>query len=197
MQTAPVQTMTAEEYLASEEKATIKHEFVAGHVYAMSGPSLRHNTITLNLAASLRASARSTPCRVFASEIKVHVVRMDAYYYPDVIVACQPQSDTGHVIEAPCCLIEVLSPSTRNVDRREKLRAYQMLPSLREYVLVDQDYLSVEEYRRQGAGWVHSILEEGDVLEFECVPLSLSMNVVYEGVTVLPLPAREDAAMYG
>jgi Uma2 family endonuclease len=197
MQTAPVPMMTAKEYLAFEEKAIIRHEFVAGHIFAMSGPSLRHNAIALNLATSLRASAFSTPCRVYASEIKVHVARADAYYYPDVIVTCEPQDDTGHVITNPCCLIEVLSPSTRTIDRREKLRAYQTLPSLREYVLVDQDYRSIEVYRRQGAGWIQQILDEGDVLDFECLPLSLSMHIVYEGVTVLPLPAREDAAVYG
>lgn len=197
MQTAPVPMMTAEEYLAFEEKATIRHEFVAGHIFAMSGPSLRHNTIALNLATCLRASAHGTPCRVFVSEIKVHVARADAYYYPDVIVACEPQDESGHAVATPCCLIEVLSPSTRTIDRREKLRAYQSLPSLREYVLVDQDYRSIEVYRRQGAGWIQQILDEGDVLEFECLPLSLSMHIVYEGVTALPLPAREDAAAYG
>lgn len=197
MQTAPVPMMTAEEYLAFEEKATDRHEFVAGHIFAMSGPSLRHNTIALNLATCLRAAAHGTPCRVFVSDIRVHVTRADAYYYPDVIVACEPQDESTHVIRNPCCLIEVLSPTTRTIDRREKLRAYQTLPSLREYVLVDQDYRSIEVYRRQGAGWIQQILDEGDVLEFECLPLSLSMHIVYEGVTALPLPAREDAAAYG
>jgi Uma2 family endonuclease len=197
MHTEALRLMTAEEYLAFEEKATERHEFVAGYVYAMSGPTLRHNTIAGNLFAALRASARGTPCRVYVSEIKVRVDRADAYYYPDVIVTCAPQNDKGHIIGDPCCLIEILSPSTRAIDRREKLRAYQTLPSLREYVLADQDYLSIEVYRPKGSGWVHEILEEGDVLNFECLPLSLSMSVVYEGVTVLPLPAREDVAAYG
>ena len=119
-----------------EEASPVKHEFVAGEVYAMSGVTLRHNLITLNIVRGLHGPARARRCSVLATDVKLRV--MDRIYYPDVIVACGKAAEVELIIDEPSLMVEVTSPSTRVVDRREKLDAYLRIPSLRQYLIVDQ-----------------------------------------------------------
>ncbi|XTI72139.1 Uma2 family endonuclease [Acidithiobacillus sp. AC3] len=154
MKVALLTPLPMQEYLEGEQRSDIRHEYVAGQVYAMAGAKLRHNAIVRNLAVSLGQHNRCG-----------NPLPGDSLYLKD-----------------PCLIIEVLSESTANIDRREKLHAYQTLPSLREYILVDSDSRSIEVYRRRPEGWWHELLSEGDRLHFHCVDLDLSLLEVYAGV---------------
>src|SRR5437899_5049816 len=110
------------EYLDGERIAEAKHEFVGGHVYAMAGASSEHNLIALGLASVLRSHLRGKPCQVFIADMKVRLLvsETDIFYYPDVLVTCDPRDKERYFKRFPHVLIEVLSPDTDRTDRREK-----------------------------------------------------------------------------
>jgi Uma2 family endonuclease len=173
------------EYLEGELQSDIRHEYLAGQVYAMAGAGEKHNRISLNIAFHLRAAARGKPCGVFISDMKVRVEQNDAFYYPDVIVACDPQDTESLYKRSPCLIIEVLSPSTEAIDRREKFFAYRSLPSLRHYLLVSQDQRRVEWHSRgEDSGWLFALLENTGIIEISCEGLQaiFSLDDIYEDV---------------
>jgi len=183
--------MTLDEYLAFEEESPIRHEYVAGEVYAMSGPTTRHNTISLNIHRHLHGAARRRGCRVFVEAIKLHV--FDRVYYPDVMVACGPAAEVELIIEEPSLVVEVTSPSTRATDRREKLEAYMRVASLRLYLIVDQRRKHIIVYSRDIAGEELRDEIDGDgVIEIPFLETSLTVSQIYEDVTLPPLRVRED-----
>src|SRR5690349_5887433 len=112
-------TMTVEEYFRFEESSPVKHEYVEGEVYAMSGVTVRHNRIAGNIFARLFGAARRGRCDVFMSDMRVQVAR-DRYYYPDVAIVCTPVAEEDLVAREPCVVFEVTSPSTARIDRNEK-----------------------------------------------------------------------------
>lgn len=188
MQLAEQHSFSEAEYLAFEEASPIRHEYVGGEAYAMSGGTLRHNRIALNTASLLLARLMGKPCQVFMSDVKLHVARDSAYYYPDVMVTCAEQASAAnesHVVNDPVLVIEVISPSTEGTDRREKLAAYRHLPSLQEYALISQDTQQVEVYRRQGdINWLYITYEPGDTVEFAGVRVALLLADLYTGTDV-------------
>ncbi len=181
-------TLTEAEYLAFEEASPIRHEFVAGELFALDGVSQRHNRIAGNLTIALMTAFRDKSCQVFMSDVKLHVAQDSAYYYPDVMTTCSEQASAANesqVVSAPTLVIEVLSPSTETIDRREKLHAYRRLPSLQEYALISQDMQQVEIYRRQGdVGWLYITHEPGDTVEFASVGVTLPIAELYAGTDV-------------
>jgi Uma2 family endonuclease len=182
--------MTLEEYLVYEEQSPLRHEYVAGEAYAMSGPTTRHNTISLNIHHHLRAAARRRGCRVFVEAIKLHI--LDRVYYPDVMVACGAAAEVELIIEEPRLVVEVSSPSTRATDRREKLDAYMRVPSLRLYLIVDQRRKHVIVYSRDGEGdWIRDEIEGDDTIAMPFLETSLALAQIYEDVTLPPLKVRE------
>jgi len=175
--------LTADDYLAGELGSDIRHEYVDGEVYAMAGAGEPHNLIAGNVFAKLRSLVRGGPCRVFISDMKLHVADWDAFYYPDVMVVCDARDTHTHYKEFPSLVVEVLSPSTESIDRREKMLAYRTLPSLREYLLIAQDKRQVELYRRADNGaWYLVVLPEGAGVPLECVNASLTLDELYEDV---------------
>ena len=137
-ETPPVaRLLTLDEYLAFEEQSPLKHEYIAGEVFAMSGVTIRHNLITLNIAVALRTAARARGCRVLATEVKLQAAS-DRIYYPDLMVACGRAGEVELIVQEPSIVVEVSSRSTRATDRREKLDAYQRISSLRQYLIVEQ-----------------------------------------------------------
>jgi Uma2 family endonuclease len=178
--------VSADDYLALEARSPARHEYVAGRIYAMTGASLRHNILAGNFFALLRMHLKASPCRVFIEGVKLHVTRDNAYYYPDVIVSCDPRlqeiSSDSVAIDQPVVLIEVLSASTEGVDRREKFFAYRKLASLKEYVLVSQDKLEVELFRRQGdVGWERCVFSSGDTVQLTSLEFSCALAEIYDG----------------
>lgn len=181
---ARVLPMSAAEYLAFEESSAVKHAFVGGEIPAMSGASLAHNTITLNIYSALRAGLHGGPCQIFVADVKVRreAARDEFFYYPDVVVPCHPTDGETHVLRFPTVVFEVLSPATESIDRREKLANYRLAPTLEEYVLVAQDRREVTIFRR-ALGWQREIFTAPEArVEFQSVKQAMTVAAIYEGV---------------
>ena len=175
--------LSEQDYLHGELSSDIRHEYVDGEAYAMAGAGEAHNLIALNIASKLREFARGGPCRVFISDMKLHVQTWKAYYYPDIMVTCDPSDSHSHFKESPSLVVEVLSPSTESTDRREKMLAYRTLPSLREYVLVATDKQQVEHYYRdEHDEWRLATVSQAEPLLLESVGASLTLEEIYEDV---------------
>ena len=171
--------LSVEEYLEREKRSDVRHEFIEGYVYAMVGASRRHNLIALAIERLLHTALRGSSCRAFVSDLKVQVD--DRFYYPDVVVSCSGALD-GHIERSPKLIVEVLSPSTEARDRMEKRLAYQSLTSLEEYVLVAQDRVRIEVYRRGDEAWLLECHEAGDIIRLESADTSFAAEQVYEDV---------------
>lgn len=187
--TAAALPIDVEAYLAGEQYSDIRHEYVAGQVFAMAGASEAHNRISLNLAFHLRIVARGTPCGVFIGDMKIRVAAHDAFYYPDVILTCASEDTEQFYKVAPCLIAEVLSPTTELIDRREKLIAYRALPALSYYLLIAQERRLVELYRRTADDqWLYQVYEETGEIEIGCPPLHphLTLEALYEDVVLTP-----------
>lgn len=175
--------MTVAEYLESEKDGTVRHEFLDGEVYAMSGASKRHNLISLNLISQLRERVRGDPCQVFMVDVKVFIEALNFFYYPDIVVACDPEDDDDYFVRRPVLVVEVESPSTATIDRREKLMAYRKVESLREYLRLSQDSINAEIHRRDDNGnWWSEQVTADQELRLESVGLSVALSALYEGV---------------
>ncbi len=186
------------QYFEWETKSPVKHEFVEGEVYAMSGASRRHNILATNLLRhAANAAAGHGGCQVFGSDMRVQVEARNSYYYPDVSACCDPNDRDELYLTSPCLIIEVLSPSTANIDRREKRASYATLASLRDYLIVDQDRLRAELYRREGHGWGGYVLNRpDDLVELSCLNLSLALSEIYERVELPAGVAEAEPAEY-
>jgi len=180
----PLFRLTENEYLEIERASDVRHEYLGGLVYAMAGASAIHNLLAGNLFARLRGHVRGKGCQVFISDMKVKVEAADVYYYPDVMVTCDPADNADYFRTSPVLIIEVASPTTSVTDRREKLLAYTKIASLREYVIVSQDEMHIDVYRRGEDGrWWLLVLGADDTLELESVDLQLPVSEIYEDVT--------------
>ncbi|NEX19936.1 Uma2 family endonuclease [Thiorhodococcus mannitoliphagus] len=145
--------ITAADYLAWEQEQPEKSEYVRGEIFAMVGASRKHVRITLNLAAELMRCLEGSPCDVYAADMKLRVLEDEAYFYPDVLVTCDPADNRAdHVMTAPRVVIEVLSPSTSAFDPGDKFALYRQIASLKEFVLIDPEKQRVECYRRGECG---------------------------------------------
>ena len=179
--------MSEQEYLREELRREVSHEYVAGQIFAMAGAIPDHNRIALNIASRLLSHLRGGPCQVFVCQVKVYVASKNAYYYPDVVVTCEARDrneDDPYVIKAPALIIEVFSPSTEAIDRREKLLAYQSLDSLQEYVLIAQSRRAVEIFRRHASAWEVERVDSDESFALTSVDLHLRFDEVYEGCQV-------------
>lgn len=177
----PNHLMSLEEYLEFERSSQVRHEYVGGHVYAMAGGTRRHSRIAGNIFAALRQSARGGPCRVHQSDMQVPTPD-GPWYYPDVVVACGTEPDDPHIEDAPCFLVEVISPTTETVDRREKLLAYRRIPTLQAYLIVEQDRMEVERHWRDADGQWQSELSSDGAIPVPCPETTLSLTDIYDGV---------------
>jgi Uma2 family endonuclease len=175
--------ITVDEYIEGELLSEVRHEYIGGQVYAMSGASEAHNVLSGNLHAALHQHLRGKPCKVFIADMKVrlNIPQDDIFYYPDLLVTCDPADDAKYYKSRPVVLVEVLSPSTERLDRREKFLSYQRLPSLREYVLVDQEKKAVTVFRKE-TDWAPEHQRAGDSLRLDSVEFGISMADLYEDV---------------
>ncbi len=176
--------LTYSEYLTYEQSSPTKHEFVNGQAYVMAGASEDHNLLVGGLFSRIWNHLRGKPCRVFSSDMKLTIASANnATYYPDVMVVCDRTDSDPYIKQKPCLLIEVLSPSTAMLDRREKLFNYQKLESLQEYVLVSQSEVKVELYRKdRDDGWLVQCLSAGDSLDLQSIDLEIALSEIYEDV---------------
>lgn len=181
--------ISVEEYLAGEETAEVKHEYLGGVVYAMAGATNAHNRIAGNVQGSLYTQLRGQRCQPFNSDTKVRVQLADhtRFYYPDVQVVCRHNPGSDHFQDDPAVIIEVASPSTRRTDEQEKRVAYFNVPSLRAYILVDQERVAATVWRRSETGFVREDYEgRSAVIALDEIGARLALADVYEGVTPEP-----------
>jgi Uma2 family endonuclease len=171
--------ISIEDYLAYELTADGKHEYIDGAIYAMAGASKNHQSITDNVLGEIRQHLKNTPCRPFGSDVKIKVG--NAFFYPDVMVVCEDKTDNSYYTESPLLVVEVLSKSTRRNDETIKRTAYQSIPSMMEYVLIEQDFVDVEVCRRSSA-WVSNHYFLGDEVRFESIDLTLPVSEIYRWV---------------
>ena len=185
----PIIRLSVEDYLAAERSADVRHEYVDGELFAMTGASRAHKAIALNIAAALLDHLRDGPCRVAIADMKVRSESLNRFYYPDGVVSCNAVAEEpdDHVETRPILVVEVLSPSTAATDRREKRLGYQTLPSLQEYVLVHQDRVAIELFRRQGDLWTRAEHAAGERIALPSIGFEVEPLDLYRGSGV-PVP---------
>ena len=174
--------LTPEEYIAGELRSDIRHEYLAGRVYAMAGASLNHNLIAGNFSGELYAHLRGKKCTSFTADMKVRIREASAecyYYYPDVMVNCDPAGQQRYFCDTPALIVEVLSPDTQGTDRREKLLAYQDIPSLHTYILAEQEQREITVCRRQPQGWEKTILTGAETLHVPELEFGITLDAIY------------------
>jgi Uma2 family endonuclease len=189
----PVHLLTEAEYLEIERRALIKSEFLDGEMFAMSGGTSAHSLIAVNLMFALRTQLKGCPCRVYNSDMRVKVQTSGLYTYPDVSVACGQEefADKHHdTLLNPTVIVEVLSDSREAYDRGKKFELYRQLPSLREYLLVNQHEPIVEQYIRQDSGeWLlRAVAGLESRLSLPSVSITIGMADVYTDVCFVPAP---------
>lgn len=175
--------LSVADYLAGERESKVRHEYVDGVAYAMAGASDRHNRIALNMASRLNEHLSNDKCETFMSDMKIKVDPA-LYYYPNVAVTCDKTIGDAYARAEPRLIVEVMSPSTERIDRHKKLRAYQRIASLQEYVLARQDEMMLEIHRRQANGeWaVEAFDDPGEQLTLASVGLTIHLGDVYRNV---------------
>jgi len=175
--------LTAEQYLQGEETADFKHEYQDGEVWAMAGATDNHVTIAGNLFVLLKQHLKNTPCRTYISDMKVQVEKADAYFYPDVMVTCNPKDQANTLYKQhPLFIAEVLSPSTEAFDRGNKFNAYRQLDSLQTYWLIDAEAMRVDSFTRaQNDDWLlHSYIQTDEMVEIKGIEVKCLLKELYE-----------------
>jgi Uma2 family endonuclease len=176
--------MTLEEFFKFEKDSQIRHEYVDGAVFAMSGASVAHERIRHRLVMAFGTHLIGRPCQVFSSGMQL-VIRREASeicYYPDIMVDCRRETWGSHFVSTPTLVLEILSPSTQLTDRREKLQNYRLIDSVEEYVLAAQDEHKLTIYRRAD-GWRPLVCAGAEAAaEFRCIGLVLPLDAVYDDI---------------
>lgn len=182
---APLQFFSVEEYLRDEALREVRHEYLNGTVHAMEGASRRHNRIARRIENLLTIQFGNGSCEAWTSGVKLHIQcdLGEVFYYPDVMVVCDPADNHESFLEHPSILFEVLAPSTEQIDRREKFQTCRSIHSLEHYVIVAQEERRIEWLQREGNSWKVLVLTQPEErLEFPGQKASLTLAEIYEGI---------------
>lgn len=171
--------ISEEDYLAGEQVAEYKSEYIDGQIYAMTGGSINHSYLTGNMYTAFSLHLKGKPCRPYTPDIKVKIG--SKYFYPDVMVDCTPLPGDSLFTQTPVIIVEVLSKSTRRMDETTKRLAYLQIPTLQEYVLIEQDIADIEVVRRSN-GWQPEHYFLGDEFTMNAIGLTLTVEAVYDRV---------------
>lgn len=179
---APHHSYTFEQYLEVEEVARVRHEFYAGEIYAMAGGTPEHAAMAAAVTLALGRQLAAGTCRVYSSDLRVRVVATGLATYPDVTVVCgpsqrDPESPT-HVTN-PKVVVEVLSPSTADYDRKEKLQHYQQIPSLEAIVLIDHEQPQIVLWSRSGEGFRRAEFGPGQTASIDAIGCQLGVDEIF------------------
>jgi Uma2 family endonuclease len=181
--------MSLDEFLIWERDRPEKYEYASGVITMMTGASLAHVTITMNLTFALRQVLRGTGCRPFANDAKV--IAGASVRYPDVAVTCKAISDADDVVPEPILIIEVISPSTEREDRGRKKFDYFATPSIRQYAIVEQDARRIDLYTRAGDHWTDEVVEGDAILDLSSIGVEMSLDTIYEDTELDAIRLRE------
>ena len=180
--TSPIPIVSVDEYLDAEERSPIKHEYVGGLLYALAETSARHNKIVGRLYRLLIDAATVQACDVLFSDVKAQVTDT-VFYYPDLMVVCDPDDRHPLYRKNPRVVIEVLSPSTEAYDRREKVFMYRQVPALQAYMILFQDQKRLQRHYRDARGsWRNAEVYGDGLVPFPCPDITLSLNDIYRGI---------------
>ncbi|MGE0606291.1 MAG: Uma2 family endonuclease [Pirellulales bacterium] len=186
--------VSVEDYLAGELTSPVKHEYLGGVVYAMTGARNVHNLIATNATVGLGSRLRGGKCKAYNSDTKVRI-RLPAqwrFYYPDVSVVCQPNPPDDSFQDSPIAIFEVLSKSTRRIDEGEKKDSYLTIPALCVYALIEQETAAVVVHRRTEQGFIREVYEGPDaILPLPEIKTELPLAEIYDGVAFSPEPQEE------
>ena len=174
-----IETLSVAEYLEGELISTVRHELIGGYVYAMSGGSKNHERLCSKINAEFSRHLEHSRCEPFGPNMKIKIG--DNFFYPDAMVVCHDNSDNNFYTETPTIIVEVLSPSTRHRDQTFKRDQYLSIPSLQEYVLIEQDVVNIEVIRRNDH-WRSSHYFMGDQITLDSIDLSVSVETIYQRV---------------
>lgn len=176
--------MTSTAYLDWEVQQELKYEYVNGEAYAMTGGTIPHNAIAINLIAALRNHLRGGPCRVLGSDAKVGITEQGPFFYPDVLVTCNERDRRAiKFVQSPCLVVEVLSQTTEAYDRGVKFGQYRRLESLREYVLISSEQISVDVFRLNERGkWELTPYGVGNTIQLASINFEFPIELLYEEV---------------
>jgi Uma2 family endonuclease len=189
---APLERMSPQEFLAWEATQEARYEYVNGRIMAMTGGTIPHNDLALNLYRALYEHSRSRGCKVNVLDVKVKLRRR--FRYPDLVVTCDDRDKAAtKLFQYPKVIVEVLSPGTEAIDRGEKLQEYQSLATLEEYVLMSSERALVEVYRRSSERvWLYECYGIEDALVLKSLDFECAIAQVYEGIPLAAVVEVED-----
>jgi Uma2 family endonuclease len=168
--------LSEEDYLQGEPLAETKHEYIDGEVHAVADASENHNLLSVNMASELRNQLKGTPCRTFMADMKVKV-GLD-FFYPDVMVVCQKDNENEYYKNSPVIIVEILSKSTRRFDQTDKRLRCQKIPSLEEYVLIEQDKGEIQVFSKKDH-WQSFYYYLGDEITFSSLGVTVRVEDIY------------------
>ena len=176
---------TVDEYLAYEADAEIKHEYIDGDIFAMSGGTRKHSRIITNVTTEIGLQLRDTACNIDSSDLRVKINDL-RYVYPDLSVVCGDEIFTNEnetTLTNPTLIVEVMSPSSEKYDTGMKSTMYRSLPSLKAYLTIDQSQVFVQLYTRQDDGWLLQEFDKRDqIIPLPMIKADLPLNEVYRDV---------------
>ena len=186
MSTAVRKPMTVAEFLAWEERQELRYEFDGVGPRAMTGGTVRHDRITFNLHRALDARLGGCPCRSYGPNVKI--LAGGNVRYPDAVMTCSALSENATVVDDPVVVFEIVSSGNARIDRIVKVREYQAAPSIRRYVIVEQESIGATVFERRGDLWGGFALTEGDTLQLPEVGIELPLAECYTGLDLASLP---------
>ena len=189
MRAAELKYITPEDYLLNERLALEKHEYFQGEIFAMSGASISHNRLLKNCLSELRTKLKGKKCEPFGSDLRIHIPKNALFTYPDISIICgeiETTDDKFDTVTNPSVIIEILSPSTRDYNIGKKFYLYRDIESLKEYLLIDSEKITVEKYiRNDDNSWLLTEYKSiEDSFSIETVGLEMQLSDVYFGVKI-------------
>jgi Uma2 family endonuclease len=184
MSVAVRRPMTIDEFLAWEEQQELRWEFDGFAPVAMTGGTAGHSAIQRNLISALTPRLRGKPCQVYTADLKIRVA--GSIRYPDAFVVCTAVPRTATVVDDPVVVFEFLSPGTASVDHFVKNREYRDTPSIRRYVMLEQDFVGATMFERAGDDWVGHVLGAEAILGMPELGIQVPLAEFYEGVALEP-----------
>ncbi|MEO0059341.1 MAG: hypothetical protein RLZZ312_988 [Bacteroidota bacterium] len=184
---AELKYISAEEYLYYERKAETKHEYFQGEIFAMSGASFVHNRIFSNTLADVVTKLKGKKCNAFGSDLRIHIPKNTLYTYPDITVICgkiENTDDSFDTAKNPTVIFEILSKSTRNYDKGQKFTLYRDIETLKEYILIDSEKLSIEKFSKNNDNsWTLTEFQAlSDIFHIKAIAIDLALIDIYDGV---------------
>jgi len=180
--------LSVAKYIEVEKQTDTRHEYHDGSIFALAGGTVEHGLISGNAFGEIKIALRrkKSSCKPINSEVKLFIRSLNKYVYPDVMVVCgeiEKSDEESNALVNPVVIIEVLSKNTESYDRGDKFYIYRQIPSLKEYILIDQYKPQVEIYKRQSELWEISRISGLDQsFEISALGIRVDLKNIYEDI---------------